>query len=123
MKRIFLIEDDPNIRDSLSILLSKSYDLQMDRNGEALMNHSIIPPDLFILDRNISGVTGVELCRFIRQEPKYRSTPVIMLSASPDILNEAKRVGANGAIEKPFKMCELLDMINLFTTKELSKAD
>lgn len=112
MKTIILVEDDEAIRDSFELLVDKSkYQLQAYMNGRPILNNEIKDPSLFILDRNISGVSGLNLCHFIKYNEQYKGVPVIMLSATPDITTVAKEIGADAAIEKPFSIAEVKRII------------
>lgn len=112
MKKILLVEDDAAIRDAFSLLLEGSaYRLQTLENGQAIINSEIDPPDLFILDRNIAGVSGIFICHFLKYSPLYKQVPVIMISATPDIVTEAQKAGADGVIEKPFSIHTVREII------------
>jgi two-component system, OmpR family, phosphate regulon response regulator PhoB len=68
------------------------------------------PPDLVILDWMLPGVSGIELCRRLRQRPRTKTLPVIMLTARGE---EADRVrglatGADDYVVKPFSVAELM---------------
>lgn len=108
MKRIVLVEDDEPIRDIFRIVFGKSdYDFIYLESGEEIINSEIGTPDLFILDKQISGTNGLNVCRFIKNNRKFRNVPVIMISANPDIRTLARDAGADDAISKPFSLEEL----------------
>ena len=76
---------------------------------EALVRVAEKPPDLLVLDWTLPGVSGIEVCRRLRQRPATRNLPIIMVTARAD---EADRVrgldtGADDYIVKPFMMSEL----------------
>jgi two-component system OmpR family response regulator len=67
------------------------------------------PPDLVLLDVNLPGMDGFEVCRLLRKDPATAGTPVIMLTAR---IGEADRVagldlGADDYMVKPFNLAEL----------------
>jgi CheY-like chemotaxis protein len=68
-------------------------------------------PDLFIIDKQLSGVDGLELCRFLKMQETTRNIPVIIISASPYISTQAINAGADEFVEKPFKIKELLSIV------------
>jgi DNA-binding response OmpR family regulator len=116
MKRIVLVEDDEPIRDIFHIVFKESgYDLINLDSGEKIINNEIDAPDLFILDKQISGANGLEVCRFIKSSEKFKNVPVVMLSANPDIKTLAKDAGADEAIAKPFSLKKLRETIAKFT--------
>lgn len=79
------------------------------------MNNDIEAPDVFILDKNISGTDGLAVCRYIKQCEVYKNVPVIMLSANPDIVKLAGEAGADGVIEKPFSLKRLRETLIMLT--------
>lgn len=112
MKRIVLVEDDEPIRDIFNIVFAESnYDLVNLENGARIINNEIDAPDLFILDKQISGTNGLDVCRFIKSSEKFKNVPVIMLSANPDIATLANDAGADDAISKPFSLKTLRETI------------
>lgn len=112
MKTIILVEDDSAISDALSLaLVSPTCRVLTMENGQAVINSEVDAPDLFILDRNIAGVSGIFLCHFLKYNNKYKHVPVIMISATPDIITEAQHAGADGAIEKPFSIHTVREVV------------
>lgn len=73
----------------------------------------IIKPDLFILDLMMPEPTGFQLCRMLRNNQHFESTPIIILTALDD--NDSKIVafgaGASDYITKPFKVDEFLQKV------------
>ena len=111
---ILIIEDDPDISESLKFNLEREGFLVTaaftGEQGlvEALENRH--PPLLVILDLMLPGMSGSELCRRFRRERVTRRVPIIMLTAKS---SEADRVagldtGADDYITKPFSIKELL---------------
>ena len=115
MKRIVFVEDDPSIQDVTKIILEKEgFQVTVYNNGSGLLTNSYEPPDLYILDKRLSGVDGLDICKFLKSQPATATIPVVMLSASPDIFRQAKEAGADGALEKPFTMKELKAIVLQF---------
>ena len=112
MKRIVLVEDDESIRESFQIIF-KADDIEWIslESGERLISDEIEAPDLFILDKQLSGANGLDVCRFIKSNRKYKDVPVIMLSASMDIVKLANEAGADDAIEKPFTLKKIRETV------------
>jgi DNA-binding response OmpR family regulator len=112
MKRIIIAEDDPGIQDIVSLILGRAgYEVIIYHNGEPLLKNEFEIPDLFILDKQLSSVDGLDVCRFLKKQDSTKDIPVIMLSASPTIDKLAKIAGADDALEKPFRMHDLREMI------------
>lgn len=113
MKTVIFAEDDPAVQDAFSIMFERAgFQVTIMSNGHALLDASLYEiPDLFILDKQLSGIDGLDICRHLKQQDRTRKTPVIMLSASPLIARLAPAAGADGYLEKPFKMNDLLTLV------------
>jgi CheY-like chemotaxis protein len=86
----------------------------MFSNGEELLKNEFSPPDLFLLDKQLSGVNGMQVCQFLKSQPVTRDIPVIIVSASPDLDKLSKDAGADDFIEKPFKIKNLLALMTKY---------
>ncbi|MGB7923209.1 MAG: response regulator transcription factor [Pyrinomonadaceae bacterium] len=111
---ILIIEDDPDIAESLRYNLErdglKTRSAETGEKGLSAALDAQNPPSLIILDLMLPGMSGTELCRRLRREPATRRTPIIMLTAR---VTEADRVagldlGADDYITKPFSVRELM---------------
>ena len=111
---ILIIEDDPDIAESLKYNFEREgWACAMAASGEAGLAAALNekePPILIVLDLMLPGMSGTELCRRFRREPATRRTPIIMLTAKA---SESERVagldlGADDYITKPFSVRELL---------------
>ncbi len=71
------------------------------------------PPDLVLLDVQMPGMDGYEVCRRLRQDPLTRRLPVVMLTASDDpaLHRLAYAAGAQACIPKPFRREALIAII------------
>jgi CheY-like chemotaxis protein len=117
MKRIFCADDDPGLQEVFSILFSKAgYDLTIFSNGEELLKNDSVPPDLFLLDKQLSGINGMEICQVLKSQPVTKDIPVIIVSASPDLNHQSSIAGADDYIEKPFSVKKLLALMNKWLT-------
>jgi DNA-binding response OmpR family regulator len=113
VKRILVIEDDPDIALSLRLKLERDggFEVATAHDGAAGLRLAVAqPPDLVLLDVNLPGMDGFEVCRHLRREPATAATPVIMLTAR---IGEADRIagldlGADDYITKPFSPKEAL---------------
>lgn len=115
MKQIILIDDDPAILDALHIALENAgYTVIIYNDGVKILNNDFNEPDLFIIDKQLSGVDGLDICRFLKNRPSQHQTPVIVISASPQAAKLAAENGADHFIEKPFKKLELLQVVQKF---------
>jgi phosphate regulon transcriptional regulator PhoB len=112
MKRILVVDDEPDIVALVSYNLKKEgFGVSaVHEGGEALDIVKKKDFDLIILDLMLPGIHGMEVCRILRSHLRTRDIPIIMLTAKGD---EAERVrgletGADDYITKPFSPRELV---------------
>jgi DNA-binding response OmpR family regulator len=115
MKRIVFVDDDPDTLDALKLIFDpEEYEVILYSNGNAILENRAAIPDVYILDKQISGVDGLDICRFLKDQQRTSNIPVIILSASPYIKNQANAAGANDVLEKPFAIQELRNMVRRY---------
>ena len=68
-------------------------------------------PDLILLDRNMPGMTGDEVLRELRSRDALSTVPILILSGEPIAPDEIQRMGATGAVMKPFDVPSLVETI------------
>lgn len=113
MKHLLVIDDDPAIRDAISLIFNRAaYRITTCNNGEALLKGELEIPDLIILDNQLSGIDGLEVCRQLKSSEATRAIPVILISATPGIQQIARAALANDALEKPFNIKDLRQMVD-----------
>lgn len=121
-QHIFIVEDDPNIRDIVSAYLKQEhFTLTMVDNAEeawelARDGH----PDMWILDIMLPGMNGYDLCKKIRQES---DVPIIIISAKDEEVDKilGLELGSDDYLTKPFSPRELVARIKrLFKRVEIS---
>lgn len=111
-KKILVADDDPSMRDIFHIILSKAgYDLEIKENAGEIFKNNFKIPDIFLIDKLLSGIDGLEVCHYLKNSPDTCDIPVVMISASPDISVSSLKAGADDYIEKPFDLSELLKVI------------
>jgi len=120
-KKILLIEDEPTIQRLLCFILSKDFDVKVAANGfEAFLwleQHQL--PDLIIMDWMMPYMDGKSFLKCIKISGLYCDIPVIVLSASENILEELDRLpySINKCLHKPFDPLVLKETIgNIFNT-------
>lgn len=110
--QVMIVEDEAALLELLRYNFEKSgYAVEAVAEGdvaEERLKETL--PDLLILDWMLPGLSGIELCRRLRQRPRTRALPLIMLSARRE---EADRLcgfsnGADDYVVKPFSLSELL---------------
>ncbi|MDB5229886.1 MAG: mprA 4 [Chitinophagaceae bacterium] len=103
-KTLVIVDDDPGVQDVFKLIFERAgYTTIIYTDPKPIFEKSFIQPDLFILDKQLSGVDGLDICRLLKSQDTTRHIPVIMLSASPHIERLALAAGANEFIEKPFR--------------------
>ncbi len=109
MSRILIVEDEVSFSDPLSYLLRKEgYDVVVAETGPAgLAEFDASGADLVLLDLMLPGLSGVDVCRGLRQRS---SVPVIMLSAKDSEIDKVVglEIGADDYVTKPYSSRELL---------------
>jgi len=114
-KKILVVDDEPRLLKVITIRLKASgYEVITAQDGaEALEKAKSLNPDLIILDVLMPKVDGYEACRLLKFDEKYKSIPVIMLTAKAQDIDKAmgKKVGADDYIAKPFETQDLVDKI------------
>lgn len=112
MKKIIIVDDDPGIQDAFRLIFSgEDYDVTIFTDGFSFLKNKFQHPDIFIIDKQLSGVDGLDLCLMLKSREDTRHIPVIMLSASPQIQRLAKAAGADESIEKPFRIRNLRETV------------
>jgi CheY-like chemotaxis protein len=112
MKKIIMVDDDADILDVFKIVFERAgYDITIFDKPDALFNNQFDEPDIFIIDKQLSGADGLEVCRFLKRRQPKKDTPVIIFSATPRMSTLAQEAGADDFLEKPFKTKALLDMV------------
>lgn len=107
---VLLIEDEPNIAEAISFLLSRD-GLRVSHATEGLAALVLLrqdPPDLVILDHMLPGLSGLEILTAIRADPASRDLPVMMLTARGRDREMAERAGASRFMTKPFSNTGIL---------------
>ena len=113
MNHILIIEDDPDIRESLRILLeSENFLITEAKNGSDGLNKFSAEINLVILDIMMPGISGIQTCEEIR---KRSVVPILFLTAK---LSEEDKItgftaGADDYLVKPFSSAELLARITV----------
>lgn len=111
-QRIIVTEDDPGLQEIFSIILKKAgYLAEVIGDGHRLLKNEFEPPHLFLLDKQLSGCDGIDICRHLKEQANTAHIPVIMISANPNIGQLSKIAGADAYIEKPFDISHLLSTL------------
>lgn len=114
-KKVLLIEDEPNIIEAVSFILSRAgLDVKTHSNGhDAVDAVRARDPDLVILDIMLPGKNGFDILQDIRADADLADLPVLMLTARGQEKDRelAKRFGASRFMTKPFSNAEVLEVV------------
>ena len=116
-KRVLVVDDEPHIVKLVKLSLgNQNYDIVGITSGkEAISYANDNAPDILVLDLMMPGVNGYEVCQAVRENPKTKGIPIIILSAKSQMLDKlnAIDVGADDYMCKPFDPDELARRIKL----------
>jgi response regulator RpfG family c-di-GMP phosphodiesterase len=110
---VLVVDDDHLLRN----LLRETFELEgiaMREAGHVIEAEKIIAaelPDAIVLDVGLPGVDGLFYCERLRESPRTRSVPIIVISGSREAGVSALTVGAQGFFAKPFDPLQLLSML------------
>ncbi|HEY7910400.1 MAG TPA: response regulator [Blastocatellia bacterium] len=115
MRKILIVEDNPDFRDLLAIMLKDEgytvYTADDGEEGVKLVDADC--PDLIITDINMPHMDGIEMVRVLRQKPECNRVPIIVLSAyGSGNLKDAIKAGADEAVRKPLDYDWFVTAIN-----------
>ena len=118
--KIVSVDDSPTVLKEISRFLEDENFSVVAINDPLKAIMSIIrhKPDLILLDLNMEGIDGYELCRIIRNNSMFKSTPIIMVTGNKGLLDKvrARLVGASGYLTKPFTRTDLLKIVFMHIT-------
>jgi PAS domain S-box-containing protein len=117
---ILVVDDQPdNVRLLSTILTQHDYKVRKALNGSMALNAvNSAHPDIILLDINMPGMDGYEVCRTLKSNPETAGIPIIFLSALDEITDKVHAFQAGGAdyITKPFQVEEVLARLELQLT-------
>ncbi len=121
-KKILIVEDEAKIARFLELELKyEGYEIEIASNGrDGLEKGKSTDVDVIILDLMLPGLSGIEVCRRLRQTS---DVPIIMLTAKDDISDKVTGldIGADDYMTKPFAVEELLARIRVLLKRTVNK--
>jgi CheY-like chemotaxis protein len=127
MKTIWIVDDEPDIRTVVAMMLEKEgYEVVSVEDGEACLK--LIEggqfPDLILLDVMMPGIDGWKVCRTIKNNRTIDSIPICMLTAKTapqDVQRSLIKANANWHLNKPIDRHKLLEAIEWLLNMSLYK--
>jgi CheY-like chemotaxis protein len=115
MTRVLLADDSPHAqRMGEQILTEEGFEVVTVSDGDsALLRLEDVDPDLVLADVVMPNRSGYELCEYIKISPRHRHARVILTAGVKEPVDEAeaRRVHADGVVQKPFEASVLLETI------------
>jgi len=115
-KHVLLVEDEPNIIEAVSFLLSRDgWSVSTHSNGhDAADVIRAKQPDVLVLDVMLPGRSGFDILEDIRSEGACKDVPVLMLTARGQTKDRerAERLGATRFMTKPFSNAEIIETLH-----------
>ncbi len=110
--RILIVDDDANLLDMLmeGLRRNRAYTVEGARDGhDGLAKVGTFVPHLLILDLQLPGLDGLQVCRKVKADPATRSVKILAITARPEwaLHDQALEAGADGFLAKPFRLAEL----------------
>jgi DNA-binding response OmpR family regulator len=111
-KRVLVVDDEPNIVMSLRFLMEREgFQVEVASTGQAAVAAlDRQPADLVLLDIMMPELDGFEVCQRIRDNPAWRATKIVMLTAKGRDVERDKglALGADDYVTKPFSTRDLV---------------
>lgn len=116
MKRVLIVEDQPEIRELIHMTLEfENYELHEAPNGDAALQMiEKVKPDLLLLDVMMPGeLDGYQVCAALRADPAHATLPIVMLTARAQARDReaGERAGADEYLVKPFSPMVLAETV------------
>jgi len=113
---VYIVEDDADIAELVQFNLElEGYNVYIESNGDKAYEKIIRkPPDILLLDLTLPGLSGIEICKYLRETPSLKDLPIIMITARSQEFDKiyGLKIGADDYITKPFSVKELSARIN-----------
>ena len=126
-KTIYIVEDEPDIRETLAYNLSQEgFKVSEFSDAESCLNKiQKKKPDLLILDLMLPGMSGLDLCKQIRADKSLQNLAIIMLTAKGEEVDRiiGFELGADDYVTKPFSVRELILRVKVILKKQIDAVE
>ena len=123
MSRILIIDDDLEFLQTIKIILSdKGFKVETTFTQDYIYEHILaFDPDLILLDINLNGADGRNICMGLKNHFRTKSIPIILISADVKIKDDYPKYQAEDFIEKPFDYESLVYRLDNYFKKSSSE--
>ena len=122
-KSIYVVEDEPDIRETLAYNLTQEGFMVSEFPNAELCLETLkqTKPDLLILDLMLPGMSGLDLCKIIRNDSELERLAIIILTAKGEEVDRiiGFELGADDYVTKPFSVRELILRVKVILKKQL----
>lgn len=110
MSKVLVVDDDRDILEVVELLLTlHNYSARTIFRAEEIFDEiKKCKPDIILLDVNIAGQDGREICKLLRNIKDTKNIPVILFSAIPELEQSQLTCGATDFLSKPFDVSDLI---------------
>ena len=126
-KTIHIVEDEPDIRETLAYNLSQEgFKVSEFSDAESCLDKiQKKKPDLLILDLMLPGMSGLDLCKEIRADKSLQNLAIIMLTAKGEEVDRiiGFELGADDYVTKPFSVRELILRVKVILKKQIDTVE
>ena len=114
MKKIMVVDDDPNIVYSIKNGLCDEYEIMIAESGKQFFNQLEIEiPDIILLDIIMPEMSGWKIIEKLKENEKWANIPIVLITGRKDkVVENAGRFYAEDFIEKPFTLTDLKNSID-----------
>jgi two-component system alkaline phosphatase synthesis response regulator PhoP len=116
MSKILIAEDQDDLREMIAQTLQLSgYEVVSSQDGEhAYQQAKSLQPDLIILDYELPGLNGRQVCKKLKSLDAFTETPIVMISSygNQRYLERSLEAGAKEFIRKPFELSHLIERVD-----------
>ena len=121
-KKILVIEDDKDIRDTLVYVLEEQgYEVVSSEEAKILKSLDTIKPDLILLDNWLtewkSDANGQQISKQLKSNPATSHIPIVIISAVSNIQEIAEAGMADDFLRKPFNLNDMIDIVKKYADK------
>lgn len=123
--RVFVLDDDPAMVEAvMAVLVHDGFEVDGTSDSAAFLRTVLrTPPDLVVLDVNMPGLSGWEICDILRRQPVTAELPVLFLTGRGEVADRitAMQVGGTDHLTKPFRAEDLRARARALTGRAAAK--